>query len=143
MLFDEKNINFNKNETESKLENPTHTLERWTLCFSSRKDRELKVKLWWVGARERKMSAFLYCLFYPKEIFVSLRFISMYSVLNKLSDTFTYQKTLLHTLLLLVFKMIESLQCILNPEMKYFSWNTTFAIFENIPTILNILFRVC
>ena len=27
--------------------------------------------------------------------------------------TFTYQKTLLHTLLLLVFKIVESLQCIL------------------------------
>ena len=26
--------------------------------------------------------------------------------------TFTYQKTLLHTLLLLVFKIVESLQCI-------------------------------
>ena len=28
--------------------------------------------------------------------------------------TFTYQKALLHTLLLLVFKIVESLQCILN-----------------------------
>ena len=28
--------------------------------------------------------------------------------------TFTYQKTLLHTFLLLVFKIVESLQCILN-----------------------------
>ena len=30
--------------------------------------------------------------------------------------TFTYQKTSLHTLLLLVFKIVESLQCILNHE---------------------------
>ena len=28
--------------------------------------------------------------------------------------TFTYQKTLLHTLLLIIFKIVESLQCILN-----------------------------
>ena len=39
----------------------------------------------------------------------------MYSVLNTL-DTFTCQKSLLHTLLLLVFKIVESLQCILNIE---------------------------
>ena len=37
----------------------------------------------------------------------------MYSVLNTLSK-YTYQKTLLYTLLLLVFKIVESLQGILN-----------------------------
>ena len=40
----------------------------------------------------------------------------MYSVLNKLSEyiyTFSYHITLLHTLLLLVSKIMESLQCIL------------------------------
>ena len=39
-----KNVNFNKNETESEMENLTH-LERRTLCFSSYKSRKLKVKL--------------------------------------------------------------------------------------------------
>ena len=52
-----KNINFNENETEWKIANPT-ILERRTLCFSSYKNRKLKVKLWWVGARERKKRAF-------------------------------------------------------------------------------------
>ena len=40
----------------------------------------------------------------------------MYSVLNTLSEyiyTFTYKKTLLHTLLLLVFKIVESFKSIL------------------------------
>ena len=32
--------------------------------------------------------------------------------------TFIYQKALLHTLLLLVFKIIESLQCILKLTIK-------------------------
>ena len=36
----------------------------------------------------------------------------MYSVSNRLSE-YTYQKTLLHTPLLLAFKIVESLQCIL------------------------------
>ena len=48
-----KNVNFNKNETESKKENP-----RGTLCFSSYKNRKLKVKLLRVGAREKKKRAF-------------------------------------------------------------------------------------
>ena len=34
-----KNINFNTNETESKLENPHTPFERRTLCFSSYKSR--------------------------------------------------------------------------------------------------------
>ena len=33
-------------------------LERQTLCFSSYEKRKLKVKLWWVGARERKKRTF-------------------------------------------------------------------------------------
>ena len=39
----------------------------------------------------------------------------MHSVLNQLSEyiTFKYQKTLLHTLLLRAFKIVESIQCIL------------------------------
>ena len=45
--FNKQNkINVNKNKTESKMENPTHiVLERGTLCFSSYKNRKLKIKL--------------------------------------------------------------------------------------------------
>ena len=32
--------------------------------------------------------------------------------------TFTYQKTLIYTLLLLVFKIIENLQCILSTQQN-------------------------
>ena len=52
---------------------PHIVLERRTLWFSSYKNRELKVKLWWVGARERKKRLFLYRLFHPKGNF--LRFV--------------------------------------------------------------------
>ena len=49
----------NKNKTLKTKRNSnwiiSHTiLERQTLCFSSYKNRKLKVKLSWVGARERK-----------------------------------------------------------------------------------------
>ena len=42
----------------------------------------------------------------------------MYSVSNTLSEYiyFQYQKTLLHTLLLPIFKIVESLQCILKQK---------------------------
>ena len=40
-----KNINFNKNEAESKMENPIHSFGEQTLCFSSYKNCKLKVQL--------------------------------------------------------------------------------------------------
>ena len=104
-----KNINFNKNETESKIENPTSSFKVTNL-------RKLKVKLWWVGACKRKMRAFLYRLFCPNEIFFNICVLSqciVYWIHFQNINTFTYQKTLLQTLSLLVFKIVESLQCIL------------------------------
>ena len=45
-FFMNRNINFNRNETESKMEKPTHTLlERRILYFSSYENHKLKVKL--------------------------------------------------------------------------------------------------
>ena len=38
---------------------PHTVLERRALCFSSLKHRKLKVKLWWVGARQRKKVYFV------------------------------------------------------------------------------------
>ena len=53
-----KNTNFNKNDTHRKWKIPNTVLQRWTMCFSSYKNCELKAKLWWVGARERRKSGF-------------------------------------------------------------------------------------
>ena len=41
-----------------KWKTPHTVLERQTLCFSSYKNRNLEVKVWWVGARERKKRVF-------------------------------------------------------------------------------------
>ena len=87
-----------------------------TLCFSSYKNRKLKVKLWWVRARERKKRAFFVPFILSKEIFCNIYVLShciVYWIHSKNTHTFTYQKTLFHTLLLLVFKTVDSLQCIL------------------------------
>ena len=67
---------------------PHTASERWTLRFISHKNCELKVKRWWVGARERKKGAFFVKFIFSEGFF----FISMHSVLNKLSEyvyTFT------------------------------------------------------
>ena len=66
------------------------------MCFSSYKNCELKVKLWWVEARERKRSAFFVTFISLEGIFFQyLGFISVYSVLKKLSEHiyfYIYQK---------------------------------------------------
>ena len=105
-----------KTKRNRKFKIPRTVLERRTLCFTSYKNRKLKVKLWWVGACERKKSAFLLRLFCPKEIF--LTFVpfqsTMYGINFQNIYAFTYQKTLFHTLLWLVFNIVESLHCTLN-----------------------------
>ena len=108
-----KNINLNKIETESKIENPTRSfLERRTLCFSSYKNRKLKVKLWWVGARERKKVICCTVYFVWRKCFNICILFQCIATHFQNIHTFTYQKTLLHTLLS-DFKITKNLQCIL------------------------------
>ena len=84
-----------------------HTvLERQTLWFSSYKHRKLIVKLLELPHNKR---AFFCTVYFIRRKFC---FISMYSILNTISK-YTYQKTILHILLQLVFKIVKSFQCIL------------------------------
>ena len=53
-----KEIDFNKNNAESKMENCRHSFREMNLALKPYKNRKLKVKVWWVRARERKKSAF-------------------------------------------------------------------------------------
>ena len=110
---------FNKTiiETESKMGNPTKSFRQMNHALQN---CEAKVKLWWVGSRERGESAFFVTLILSEgnlfNIWVLSQCIAHWINLQNIY-TFTYQKTLLHTLLLLVFKMVESLQSILNQDM--------------------------
>ena len=62
MHFVAQKINFNKNEADLKMENPTRIFKETNLhffitfktCFSSYNKCKLKVKLWWVGDLEGK-----------------------------------------------------------------------------------------
>ena len=99
-----------------------HTgLERETLCFSSYKKGKLKVKLWWFVARERKKRAFYVPFILSKGNFFNICVLSrciVYWIHFQNIHTFIYKKTLLHASLLLVFKIIESLQCILKLQIS-------------------------
>ena len=109
-----KNINFNKNETELKMENLTVS-QRQTLCFSLYENCKLKVKLWWVGACERKRRAFFALFLCPNEIFYYLCFISIYCVFCTFRMyILLHTKTHYFITFLLVFKIVESLQYILD-----------------------------
>ena len=71
---------------------------------------------WKIQKWKKKRGHFLYCLFCPKDFFFNICVLSqfiVYWVHFQNIHTFTYQKILLHTLFLLVFEIVESLQCIL------------------------------
>ena len=92
--------------------------ERWILCFGSCKNHKLKVELWWVGARERKKSAFFVMFILSERDFFNICVLAqctIYSVLNKLSEYkyFYIWKNITSYTFLSVFKIAKGLQCIL------------------------------
>ena len=110
-----KNINL-KSKRNQNWKIPHTVLERRNLCFSSYKNRKLKVKLWWFRACKRKKKALFVAFILSKRKFFNICILFqciVYWIHFQNIHTFTYEKTLLHTLLLLVFKIVESLHCIL------------------------------
>ena len=108
--------NFNKNGTESKMENFTHSFRETNLCFSSYKNQTLK--LWWVGACERKKRAFFVPFILSKGIFLNICLLSrfiVYWIYSQNIHTFTYQKNIASY----TFKIVASLQCILKYRRYY------------------------
>ena len=89
--------------------------QRWTMRSLSYKNCKLKVKLWWVGTCERWKSTHFVIFILFIGIFFKICVLFqciIYWIKFQNKYTFTYQKTFLHTILLLVFKTVESLQCI-------------------------------
>ena len=115
-ILKNKKRNFNKNGTDRKWKISFKVLERQTLCFCSYKN-EMKSKN--VMSWSSRKGIFWTVYFVRKESLYNLRLISMYSILNTFSEYnriyfyILYQKTSLQTILLLVSKIVESLQCIL------------------------------
>ena len=138
-----KNINFNKNKTGSKWKILHTVLERPTLSFSSYTNRKLKLKLWWVGAHERKVRAFLYFfyrLFCPKEFFffnICVLFqCTVYWIHFQNIHTFTYQKTLFQNrrkpsnVSLMESNTFKGVSFITEVKLKALSWILLIKFFE-------------
>ena len=83
-----KNINFNENKKESKMENLTHSFRETNFVLQLIKESKIKSKTVMTWVAKEKRWHFLYRLFCPKEFFC-IRFILMYKVLNTLSE-YTY-----------------------------------------------------
>ena len=113
--------NNSPNRWIGKWKTPNTILERQTLCFSPYKNCKLKVNWRWLGARKRKKRAF-FCTVYVVErnFFKHSSFISMYNVLNTLSEyTYFYiSKNITSYNFLLVLKIDKSLQCILKKNLQ-------------------------
>ena len=112
-----KNINFNKKETESKMEKSTHIFGWRTLYFSSYKNRKLKVKLWWDRACERKNRAIFVPFILSEENFVKICILSqciVYWTHFQNIHTFTYQKTLLKHFCYLILKSLKAFSVFLS-----------------------------
>ena len=69
-----KNINFNKNETESKMENPTHSFRETNLVLQLIEESQIKSKTLTSWSSWKKKGYFLYRLFCPKEILLTFVF---------------------------------------------------------------------
>ena len=113
--------NFERNYDVLKSKSPCILMK-----FSSYKNRKLKVKVWWVWTRERKKRAFL--VPFILEVFFNICVLSqciVYWIHLQNIYTFTYKKILLHTLLLLVFKIVKSFQSVLNAH----AWKRFLFIF--------------
>ena len=115
--------------------------ERWILCFGSCKNHKLKVELWWVGARERKKSAFFVMFILSEGNFCNICVFSqfiVYWIHFQNTHSFTYQKTLLHVLFLFIFKIVESLQCILKTcQMPKIMFNPPTFLRKNMFKVIN------
>ena len=100
-----------KMKRNQKWEIPYTVLERRTLCFSSCKNCKIKVKLWWVRAREGKKILFLVPFSLSEGNLFGICVLSqciVYWIHFENIHTFTYQKTLLHLIFCLFLKSLKA-----------------------------------
>ena len=106
-----KNINFNKNKME--LREMRHGFREMNLKVQLTSESQTESKTDELELATEKFFCTVY--FVWRTFFKHLCFISMYSILNTLSEYtyFSISKNITSYTFLLVFKIVESLQCIL------------------------------
>ena len=118
------------------------------MCFSSYKNCKLKVKLWWVGAREIKRGYFCTVYFLSGKPFFNVFHLNMPS-----SQCFIWHCHHHHTIedqitytFLLVFKIVECLQYVLKCCLLHIDLilprHAIFSIFVSMPTPRSIKYMI-
>ena len=74
MHFVEQKINFSKNETELKMENPTHSFRETNLVIQPIKETQIKNKTDQLELAKEKRGHLLHCLFCPEGTFFKFVF---------------------------------------------------------------------
>ena len=102
-----KNINFNKNKTESKMQNPTHQFKETNLVLQLIEESEIKSETVMSWSSWKKKEGIFVPFILSKRKFFSICVLSQFIVYwihfqNKY--TFAYQKTILHKLFCLFLK---------------------------------------
>ena len=119
-----------KTKRKRKWKIPYKVLERQTLCFSSNKNRKLKVKLAWARPRKRKNRAFFLPFILSKGNFFNICVLSrclVYWIHFHNIHTFIYQKTLLHTQFCLFLKSSKAFSVSLKWVQKIDFYYVLFA----------------
>ena len=139
-IFLNKNINFSKNEKESKMENPAQNFRETNIVLQHIQEWQIKsIKLWWVRARERQKRAFFVPFILSEENFFNIFILSqciVYWIQFQNIRTFTYQKTLLHTLFCLFLKLSKAFSVSLNQLFYLSSANENLKICMPILSVL-------
>ena len=132
-----KNINFVKNEMESKMENPTHSFRETNLAIYSYKNCKLKVKLWWIGALKRKKRTFFVTFILSEVNFVFYDFLFfkicvlcqciVYWIHLQNIHTFTYQKIYFIQVCCLFLKSLKAFRVSLIHCGTYWNKDSAFS----------------
>ena len=102
-----KNKNFDKNETESKIKNPTHCFRDMNLAVQLKKESNMKNKTVMSWSFQKKKYGIFCAVYFAEGNFFNIRFLSqciLYWVQFQNKHTFTYQKISLHTFFCLFLK---------------------------------------
>ena len=95
------------------------------MFFSTYKNRKLKVELWWIEAPKRKKTTFFVPSILPKANVFNICVLSwciVYWIHFQNMATFTYGKTLIHTLFCLLLKSPKAFSVSLT-NINHFRWN--------------------
>ena len=112
-----ENINFNKNETESEKENPSHSFRGMNLVFQLRQESQIKSKTVMSWSSRKKKEGIFYTVSFVRKNFFNICILFqcvVYRIHSQNIHTFYIIKNITSYAFLLVFKFVESLQCILN-----------------------------